>query len=244
MNASIDASTVSASALLALMRQRRSARAGYIEDKPVADEHIELMLEAARSAPSAANGQPWEFILIRDRDTRYRIAELYKQQIKEKIELERTIRGIATGPSVGWRFAPVHILVLGDFRTCASFPLRTREEKSESHFVSGLANATLQMMLMAECLGLATQYVSDASSPYLSLMLKHMLGIPADLRIYHLVPVGYVSVRSSDHGRRPLAAIVHHERYEEAKQRSNEDIERFVRESTVRSKDYQRGGSR
>ena len=35
------------------------------------------------------------------------------------------------------------------------------------------------MMLMAESMGLASQYVSDSASPYFSLMLKHMLGYPA-----------------------------------------------------------------
>ena len=245
MNEITDAAAVTPHNLLALMRQRRSSRTGYVEDKPVNDEQVELMLEAARSAPSAGNAQPWEFVVIRDRDTRYSIAEIFKHQLKDKIEIERTIRGTtAVGASIGWRFAPVQILVIGDPRTCASFPLRTREEKAESHFLSSLANATLQMMLMAECLGLATQYVSDASSPYFSLMLKHLLGIPAEMRVYHLVPVGYVSVHTEENSRRPLAAMVHSERYDAAKQRSNDDVERFVRESSVQSKDYRWGSSR
>lgn len=229
------------SALLALMRQRHSTRAGYVEEKPVSDEQMELILEAARLAPSAGNAQPWEFIVVRDRDTRHRVADMYKEQLRNKLEVERAHRGtVSGGPSVGWRSAPVHVFVLGDPRTNASFPLLTRAEKEESHFVTSLANATLQMMLMAECLGLATQYVSDASSPYFSLMLKHLFGIPPELRVYHLVPVGYVSARSPEHGRRPLDEMVHHERYDPAKRRSNEDIERFIREDSVRSKNYQR----
>jgi hypothetical protein len=43
-----------------------------------------------------------------------------------------------------------------------------------------LASALLQMMLMAECMGLGTQYISDAVSPYFSLMLKHLLDIPRE----------------------------------------------------------------
>jgi 5,6-dimethylbenzimidazole synthase len=245
MNEIIDGAALTPEQLLALMRQRRTTRTAYVEDKPVTDTQIELLLEAARSAPSAGNAQPWEFVVVRERDTRYRIVDLFKQQLRDKIEIERAVRGTtAVGASLGWRFAPVQILVIGDPRTCASFPLRTREEKAESHFIGSLANATLQMMLMAECLGLATQYVSDASSPYFSLMLKHLLGIPAELRVYHLVPVGYVSVRAEENGRRPLEAMVHRERYDPAKQRSNDDVERFVRESSVQSKGYRWGSSR
>ena len=113
---------------------------------------------------------------------RAEIARLYKRQLEEKIELERTIRGTVSVSGVGWRNAPVLIVVLGDPRTSMCFPLRTAEDKADSHFFTGLANATLQIMLMAECMGLATQYVSDAASPYFSLMLKHLLGAPTNSR--------------------------------------------------------------
>ena len=230
--------------LLSLMRERRTSRTGYLEDMPVSDEQVRLLLEAARAAPSAGNAQPWEFIVIRDRDTRHRMADLFKRQLQDKMELERTIRGHANvGGSIAWRFAPVLILCLGDPRTSASFPLRTQEDKAESHFYSSLANALLQMMLMAECMGLGTQYISDAASPYFSLMLKHLLDIPRELKVYHLVPVGYVSVRAQPSSRRPLEAIVHYERYDPRKQRTDEDIARFIEQDSIQSKSYQWGSS-
>ena len=230
--------------LLDLMRRRRSVRTGFLEDVPVSDAQVETILEAARWAPSAGNSQPWEFIVIRDRATRHRIADLFKRQLQEKVELERTLRGTAAvGGSVAFRHAPVLILVLGDPRTTACYPLRTREEKAESHFHSSLANAVLQMALMAECLGLSSQYISDVSSPYLSLMLKHLLEIPLELKVYHLIPVGYVSRRPQTRGRRPLATLVHHERYDRRKLRTPDDIERFVHEESVQAEDYEWGGS-
>jgi nitroreductase len=45
-----------------LARRRRSVRA-YRPD-PVPDELLEVVLEAARWAPSAVNTQPWEFIVV------------------------------------------------------------------------------------------------------------------------------------------------------------------------------------
>jgi hypothetical protein len=53
-----------------------------------------------------------------------------------------------------------------------SYPIRTQLEKAESHFITGLANATLIVHLAATALGLASQYVSDANSPYMESMLK------------------------------------------------------------------------
>jgi nitroreductase len=235
---------VDSSALLEMMRHRRSSRTGFLEDRLVSDEHLDLLLEAARAAPSGGNAQPWEFIVIRDRDTRNRIADLYKKQLQDKIELERVIRGTSSVSGVGWRNAPVQIVVLGDPRVSICYPLRTAEDKAESHFITGLANATLQLHLMAESLGLSTQYVSDAASPYFSLMLKHMLGIPDELRVYHIIPVGYSDVAASPKSRRPLDTMTHLERYDRTKLRSVDYLRRFMEEDSIQSKSYDRGGER
>jgi nitroreductase len=230
--------------LLGMMRSRRSSRTGFLEGRPVTDEQLTMLLEAARAAPSGGNAQPWEFIVIRDTEMRNRIADLYKHQLRDKLELEKTIRGTTSVSGVGWRNAPVQIVVLGDPRTSLCFPLRTAEDKAESHFFTGLANATLQIMLMAESMGLSTQYVSDSASPYFSLMLKHLLGIPKELRVYHIIPVGYTEVAATPKSRRPLEAMVHHERYDPAKLRSEEYLTRFAEEDSIQAKNYNRGGER
>ncbi len=124
------------------------------------------------------------------------------------------------------------------------FPLRTAEDKADAHFFTGLANATLQLMLMAECMGLATQYVSDAASPYFSLMLKHFLGVPNELKVYHIVPVGYSSVVTTPKSRRPLTSMVHMERYDPSKFRSLEYLNQFMREDSIQAPNYDRGGER
>lgn len=230
--------------LLEMMRHRRSSRTGFLEDREVSDDQLTLLLEAARAAPSGGNAQPWEFIVIRDKDMRMKIADLYKHQLRDKLELEKTIRGTSSVSGVGWRNAPVLILVLGDPRTSLCFPLRTAEDKAESHFFTGLGNATLQIMLMAESMGLSTQYVSDAASPYFSLMLKHMLGIPEELRVYHIIPVGYTEVAATPKSRRPLEAMVHYERYDTGKLRSLDYLRKFALEDSIQAKTYDRGGER
>lgn len=230
--------------LLDMMRHRRSSRTGFLENTEVSDDQINLLLEAARAAPSGGNAQPWEFIIIRGKDRRMRIADLYKHQLRDKLELEKTIRGTSSVSGVGWRNAPVLILVLGDPRTSLCFPLRTAEDKAESHFFTGLANATLQIMLMAESMGLSTQYVSDAASPYFSLMLKHMLGIPEALRVYHIIPVGYTEVTATPKSRRPLESMVHYERYDSNKLRSADYLRKFAAEESIQAKNYDRGGER
>ena len=80
-------------AFLEVLQARRSIRTGFLRDKPVPDELIEKILEAARWAPSAGNSQPWEFLVIRDPVIREKIVEIFKTQMRDKIEIEEATRG-------------------------------------------------------------------------------------------------------------------------------------------------------
>jgi len=142
--------------LYELAMKRRSIR-GYQKERDVPEEYIEKVLEVARWAPSGANGQPWEFIVIRDEETRNKIANLYLKQLAQKKEIEMAVRGEIKMTGAGFRNAPVHVVVLGDPRVKESYPIRTREDKADSHFYTGLANATLIIHLAATSLGLGSQ---------------------------------------------------------------------------------------
>ncbi|MEY2422841.1 MAG: hypothetical protein QOI95_2908 [Acidimicrobiaceae bacterium] len=48
------------------IRARRDVRR-YVE-APIADDQLSRVLEAGRRAPSAANRQPWDFVVVTDRD--------------------------------------------------------------------------------------------------------------------------------------------------------------------------------
>ena len=52
---------------------RRSIR--KFKPDPVPDEHITALLEAARLAPSGCNAQPWRFKVVKDMETRRRLAD-------------------------------------------------------------------------------------------------------------------------------------------------------------------------
>jgi 5,6-dimethylbenzimidazole synthase len=213
--------------LYELVASRRTIR-GFKKDKDVPEESISKVLDMARWAPSGGNGQPWEFIVIRDQAKREWIAELFRKQQVPKLEMEKAVRGQGKASGAGFRNAPVFVLVLGDPRVKDSYPLRTREEKDFQHLVTGLASAGLLIQLAAASLGLGSQYVSDASSPYMATMLKAYLGIPDYLKVYELIPIGYPAKPVSVPPRRSLAEIVHYERYDMAKARTDEDVKKFL----------------
>lgn len=215
-----------------LAMQRRSIR-GYDENREVPQSIVETILDCARWAPSGGNGQPWEFVIVRDKQTRHKIADIYMKQLEPKREMDLAVRGQAKMTGDGFRHAPVHIVVLGDPRVRESYPIRTKLEKAESHFITGLANATLLIHLAATSLGLASQYVSDANSPYMETLLKVLLGIPEPLRIYHLVPIGYGKTDVSAPPRRELGELVHYEKYDMKKYRDEARIKKFIATLTL-----------
>ena len=59
--------------LIDLLRSRRSTRA--FTDRPVEQEKLDLLIEAALHAPASPGKAPWEFVVVRDRET---IAQLSK----------------------------------------------------------------------------------------------------------------------------------------------------------------------
>jgi nitroreductase len=215
-----------------LAMRRRSIR-GYDESREVSEEAVRVILDCARWAPSGGNGQPWEFVVVRDKETRDKIADIYLKQLEPKREMDLAVRGTAKMTGDGFRHAPVHIIILGDPRVKEAYPIRTKLEKAESHFVTGLANATLLIHLAAASLGLASQYVSDANSPYMETLLKVLLKIPEPLRIYHLVPIGYAKGNFATPPRRELHEIVHYERYDMDKLRDDQGMSRFIMTRTL-----------
>jgi nitroreductase len=48
------------------IRSRRDVRS--YEDRPIADDHLDEILESGRRSPSSQNWQPWDFILVRQRE--------------------------------------------------------------------------------------------------------------------------------------------------------------------------------
>jgi len=56
------------------IEQRRSIR--KFKPDPVPQEQIDALLDSARLAPSACNAQPWRFKVVKDEDTRLKLAQI------------------------------------------------------------------------------------------------------------------------------------------------------------------------
>jgi 5,6-dimethylbenzimidazole synthase len=220
-------------AFLELVKTRRSIR-GFKPD-PVPDAYVEQIIEAARFAPSGANSQPWEFIVIKEKETKERIAALVMEQgepgRKVEVAREADLRFPGTqGPArePGFKSAPVFILLCGDPRTKEAYPLFTTLTRGDSHFISGLASAFLYMTLAATALGLGSQWVSATGSPLVKPLLKQLLDIPHGLEIYDMLVIGHAASQPAGRFVRERAEMVHHERFDKARYRSDAQIRDYI----------------
>ena len=218
---------------LKLVKTRRSIRS--FKTDPIPDEYVERIIETARWAPSGANSQPWEFVIVKDKEIKNRIVDIVNDHsgYSRKVELtrEEDLRFSAVSGPVrepGYKNAPVFIILCGDPRTKEAYPLLTLLNRGDSHFASGLASAFLYMTLAATTLGLGSQWVSAIGHPFVKCLLRELLGIPQKLDIYDMMALGYPAYQPKPRLVRERVEMVHHGRYDKANYRSDEEIRKFI----------------
>ena len=195
------------SSLLELVKKRRSIRS--FKPEPMPDEYVDKIIEVARWAPSGANSQPWEFIVVKKQELRDKFAELIKSHQA----------GLPQRPP-GYVDAPVYIILCGDIRTN---PLGATP-RAGLVFNSGLANAFLYMHLAATTLGLASQWVSATAGSALQPLIKEFLGMPEELEIYDMMAVGYSASEPRPRLVRAREEMVHYDYYDKSLFRTEERI--------------------
>ncbi len=212
--------------LLELARDRRSCR--RFRDDPVPTEVIDKILDIARYSPSAANSQPWEFVVVEDFTMKRAISKEIVSVYKEAKERDTTFNFKAAVQSQLFR-APVLIVVCGDRRLMQAYPtlLRGRELLRQS-----LAICAYSIQLAAASFGLATAWATVHWGPP-ETAVKRLLAIPESFTVDHIIPLGYpdvtkekrtralTQVRERAPFRRELREVVHHRGYDITKYRSD-----------------------
>jgi len=163
------------------IRTRRSIRT--YEDKPLEDEKLQAVLEAARLAPSARNGQDCKFLVVRDAGTRAKLVDACK----------------------GQRFvAQASIVIAG----CSLEPERTMSCGQRSGPID-LAIAIDHMTLRATELGLGTCWIGAFDQD----QAKKILGIPEGVQIVQFMVLGYPAEAPKPRPRKSLDEIVCYEKW-------------------------------
>ena len=176
---------MSYSNILNLIRNRGSIRS--YKDKIIPQRELLKIIESARLAQSAANRQPWEFILVTNPSIKGKLAEVANNQ-----------------SFVGEAAAVV---------VCLANPEESARVGHFEGFLIDLAIAIENMALTSWDLGIGSCWIGAFNEG----KVRELLGIPAHLRVVSLLTLGYPDERPEGKYRKPLNEILHYEKYADKK---------------------------
>ncbi len=201
--------------LFEAIRTRRSHRT--FERREVEPEKIGAILDAAHWAPSPANSQPWEFILVTGEKSRRRLYELSEQAKKTgRVEVRgfsyvRPLpQGVAeeSGEDVALRQyslaflknVPVIIGVVG----LPVSPTQQRGQETYDSYKYSCGAVIENILLAATALGLGSLWFTLFNQQ----LLRQFLGVDPSKHLVALVCIGYPAISAPDPGRLPLETKV------------------------------------
>ena len=164
------------------IRQRGSVRAYKATD--VEEDKLKKILEAARLSPSASNRQDWKFIVVRNKETKKKLA---KAAFGQSFIAEAPVIIVACGTE------PKAIMGCG-----------------QPAYTVNVSIACAFMILQAYELGLGTCWMGAFKEDE----TKKILNVPEQVRVVAMTPLGYSDELTSQKDRKRLDQIVCFEKYE------------------------------
>lgn len=181
-------------------------------------EHFEMIVEAARHAPSGANAQPWHYIVITDPAIKQTIGEHFVDEQQHRARLRM---GFPTPNYNGVKTAPGLIVVLADFRFVRAFPVlndgsdldRLYHQNAERILLQSVAASTMLAHLAAAALGYAVWWITAIGQEEIQRQIKPLLGVPDELSIIDLMCFGPPAKPSYKRWKRPIEQIMSWDRF-------------------------------
>jgi nitroreductase len=216
-------------ALLEVLQRRTTARR-FSASHFVTEEDYRLILEAARLAPSGANTQPWQFIVITSARS--------KQAIADALVNEQMQRGPGAA-GIDYRAletAPGMMVVVADFRLSWAFPGLMAGTELDQRFhanaerviLQSIAAATMAAHLAAASLGFQSWWVSVLGQEDAQAALHRLLGVPADLTITDIMAFGHAAGPVQKRWKKEVADISSWNQFDMANFRSVGQIDAWM----------------
>jgi len=196
-----------------VVRRRRMVRS--FTDEPVPPEDVDRIMNIARRGPTAGYSQGIEFVVVTDREMRDRIARPYQ-----------AIHSTSGHPNFVAQ-AQVHIVICANAEIYKSRyreadKMRVREGVSDDdlwrvpYWYTDAGCAMMLVLLAAVDLGLAAAFVGGGVD-----RLRRLLEIPPEYEPIGVALIGHEAPDARQYGdisadprpRRPLADVVHRERW-------------------------------
>ncbi|HEX74291.1 MAG TPA: nitroreductase [Dehalococcoidia bacterium] len=164
-----------------IAKKRYSVR--VYKPQPIEDEKLQQVLEAARLAPTAANRQPFKFIVIHTKGRGEELMRIYSAPWFVQAPIVICACGI---PSQSW----------------------TRRD-GKNYYEVDVTIAMDHLILAAADLGLGTCWVGAFNSD----AARQVLGLPDEVEPIVLTPLGYPDAQAGYKSRKSLDDLVHYEHW-------------------------------
>ena len=191
MSPELDSFTISEKeGLYKAVFSRRDIRSHFV-DKKITDEALAKILNAAHHAPSVGYSQPWDFILIKNKDTKLKVKNSFVQERQKSIslldnDLERQDKYVKLKLE-GILESDINICVTYDPERFGPFVLgRTSIPETGEYSV---CCAIQNLWLAARAEGLGVGWVSILAIDD----LRYILGIPKHVKPIAYLCLGYVN---------------------------------------------------
>ncbi len=187
---------------------RRSVRA--FETHAVPRGAIERAIEAAGWAPSPHGSQPWRFVVVENRDRRYRLAaamaDMWREQLRlDGLDAAEVERRVARSVERLQR-APVLIIVCLYLAETQSYPDAQRQAAEETMAIQSLGAATQNLLLALYQQGLDAGWL--CAPLFCPDVVLTTLGLGPDLRPHVMLPIGHAAAAPNRRPRRPLSSLI------------------------------------
>ncbi len=173
------------------LKSRRSIR--RFTDQTVTDEMLLELLEAVRWAPSWANTQCWELIIVREPASKQKLADLLEEN-------NPAFKGVLEAPVV---------FVICARRGLAGFKKGETTTNKGDWFMFDTGIAAQNLCLTAWDMGLGTVHVGN----YDHARVDEFLGLPAGVESVEIIPAGFPAKEGKAPPRKLLDEFVFNERY-------------------------------
>jgi nitroreductase len=214
----------------AMMTQRAIRR---VLPDPVDDAIVVKCIELALRAPTGSNGQNWEFIIVKDRRIKEKLAKRYRQawalalatQYRPWTTSAGLRRRLVTSDdpmakllrAVQWQvdhFAEIPVLVvpcLGGGVRGGQLPYAPLPHVLNSGVAGSIYPSVQNLLLAARAMGLGAGLVTLPLWNMTS--ARRILGLPLSVTPYCVVPLGWPRGRYGPTTRRPVGEVTHLDGY-------------------------------
>jgi nitroreductase len=201
-------------AALKIIQDRRSIR--EFTEEPVSDQDLDMILEAARQAPSGENAQPWRFIIVKDEGMRKKMgaiagggsgrrftAEFVTKKMQERFanlqdeaKRQAAFQKLTSGQvSAFMADAPVNIVVCG------------KKDVWDMPYDTSAAIENILLMITALDLG-ACWVIAPCIDIRDEEHIKELLNIPEGYKAVSILSVGHPSRPHKPRPRLPINELV------------------------------------